>query len=306
MSPLPRALAAALALTAPLFLCLPSAAHPPEAQREFGDALLRDGDAYRAIGAYKGALFSAPDAPWAELVRYRIAVAYLVGGQPEAAMAEASRLSGELGPLRLDAELLSARAAYAAESDRDLRLGLGAIEDELAGARLAYARYLWGWSRLRAWDFEGAAARFKEVPAGSPWSADAQALTEALGAGPAFSRKSPTLAALLSVIPGLGHLYLGMYGVALSALVWNGAFIYAMWESAQAQQWGLLALLGVLESIWYGGTVFGAVAGAHRHNRDATLNQIDLWRQSHPPPGLPPEPPSGDAPPLGLELRGRF
>jgi len=51
--------------------------------------------------------------------------------------------------------------------------------------------------------------------------------------------------------------------------VWNGAFIWALVDSLTARKFGQAALIGVVEFVWYSGTIFGAVAGAHRFNRDA-------------------------------------
>ena len=55
------------------------------------------------------------------------------------------------------------------------------------------------------------------------------------------------------------------------ALVWNGVFIAATVDAAVDADWGQTALFGMLELIWYSGTIYSAVAGAHRFNRDASL-----------------------------------
>ena len=88
-------------------------------------------------------------------------------------------------------------------------------------------------------------------------------------------RITPLAAGLLSVVPGLGHLYLEEYSVGLTALAWNGLFGYAAYESFRHRRWGVGALLAALELLWYSGTIYGAVSGAERYNRDAVLNYLD-------------------------------
>jgi hypothetical protein len=93
--------------------------------------------------------------------------------------------------------------------------------------------------------------------------------------GKPLPEKSPVLAGLLSVIPGLGHVYLEEYGIAVTALAWNGLFGYATWDTFQKGYHGAGTLLAALTLLWYSGTVYGAVSGAERYNRDARLNQLD-------------------------------
>ena len=105
-------------------------------------------------------------------------------------------------------------------------------------------------------------------------------------------------AALFSIIPGGGHLYLGQPFIAAAALSWNGLFGYALYDSIARGQVGVAVVLGVFESLWYFGTLFGAVSGAHKYNRDAVLNALDELRSQFDdrPESWPPAPPvSGPA-----------
>ncbi|RME29932.1 MAG: hypothetical protein D6806_00765 [Deltaproteobacteria bacterium] len=77
------------------------------------------------------------------------------------------------------------------------------------------------------------------------------------------------------MVPGLGHFYLGDYEVGFTALLWNALFGWAAADTLRRGQWGPGIMLGALELFWYSGTVYGAVAGAHRFNRDARLNYLD-------------------------------
>ena len=86
--------------------------------------------------------------------------------------------------------------------------------------------------------------------------------------------KDPLLAGVLSMVPGLGHFYLGQWGVGATSLVWNGLFLFAAISAWLSGDFAVAAVLTVFELGWYAGGVFGAVAGAYRFNRDAVKN----WR----------------------------
>ena len=47
------------------------------------------------------------------------------------------------------------------------------------------------------------------------------------------------------------------------------------YDAFRRRQWGVGALLAGLSLLWYSGTIYGAVDGAHRYNRDARLNFLE-------------------------------
>ncbi len=246
-------------------------------QLGFARALLAEGDYYRAIGEYKRFLYLSPDSPAAEEARLSIGRAYVYGGQAEAAEdyflslaklspAWTSRVQLEIGWARYvdgrpEAAALALQAFLRAQ-------GAGRGDD------VDRARYLLGWALLSAGEAEAAAQSFATV---SPFAGQGP-LTEAARNWGALPRKSPVLAGVLSVIPGAGHLYIGEPVTALGALAWNGLFSLALYESIRREQVGIAVLLGALELLWYSGTIFGAVSGAQKYNRDVRLREFDALR----------------------------
>lgn len=277
----------------------------------FADWLLQKGDPYRAIGEYERFRFLAPSSPFDEVVRYRIALAYLVGEQYEMAGSLAARLSEDQAAdpeVREAAWLLGGRALYGLKlypaADAHLSEFLG--QERRTPLARGWAAYQLAWVRLKAWDFQASLEPLAKVPPGTPWSDAAQAMRAELSRGVTVPYRSPVVAGLLSIVPGLGHFYLGQFGTGVSAMLWNGAFGWGLYETIRAQQWGLTVLLGLFEALWYTGTIFGAVAGAHRFNRDAKLNLLDDLARRYPPPGPPPQPDLPGAPPLSLSVGARF
>ena len=159
--------------------------------------------------------------------------------------------------------------------------------------------------RAKAFDFDGAARELDQVPETFPYAARA-AQVAAHVRNVELPYKSPALAGTLSIVPGLGHFYIEEYGAGAVAMVWNGAFIYAFVDSLLAQKYGQAALIGLVELIWYSGTIFGAVSGANRFNRDArriveegVARDLDAISPTNPWPMQFPVP---EAPVLNFEL----
>ena len=90
--------------------------------------------------------------------------------------------------------------------------------------------------------------------------------------------KHPKLSGVLSVIPGLGQLYCGRYKDALSAFFVNTALIWAAAESFDNELYALGTTISIFETGFYTGNIYGAIASAHKYNR----NQIKTYiRQLH-------------------------
>lgn len=253
-----------------------------------GDSYYYQGDYYRALTAYKDFLFEYPDDYRAPAVRLKKAWVYNAAGDQRASAFQLHQLSQlranepegwwarlHMGEVALQTNRTS-MANRAFESIIDLckpemeRYRAGEVDEhslhclELTGrAHLSLASV-----SARRHDFDSAVGQLYLLPPESPYAAEAREIA-ALVDGISIPQKSPALAGVLSIVPGLGHLYLGEYGNALLAMVWNGIFIYGLVDSILSGRYGQAAVIGLLETIWYGGTIFGAIAGAHRFNRDA-------------------------------------
>lgn len=251
----------------------PAAATFAEAAR-FADWLLERGDFYRAIGEYQRALFLDPGRD-PSAIELRIARAYAGGGKPDAAVGvlrgilERGRDRAARDEALFEIGRVRYRAGAAAEAAAALEPYV-AIEEPAGGPGPERARLLLSLSLLRAGDGNGARAVLDAFAPGSPHARDAGDLRAAIAEAERTPRKSPVLAGVLSAaVPGLGIAYAGNLGAGAAALALNGLFAWATVDAFRDRRYGLGALLLVGESIWYGGAIFGAVAEAMRHNRDA-------------------------------------
>ena len=246
----------------------------------FADHLFLDGDWYRSITEYRHFLFlvkgRAVEAPRAALA---IGEALLRGEQWDAAGRQLDGVAQRASDLSLRrSALFGAARAYLLDGRPELakpRFRLLVEDDGVASALRQESTWLLAWGHFEAGEFELAHKYFLALAeAGGLHAADARGAAEAILDRSNLETKDPLLAGALSIIPGLGHFYLGRWGVGLTSLVWNAVFIFATVQAWLTGQWGVAAVLTVLELGWYSGGIFGAVAGAFRHNRDVERN----WR----------------------------
>ena len=257
-----------------------------------GDIFALEGDIYRAITQYKLYLMRPLPKDEHDAVKLKIAWLYLQADKlPAAASTLKEIIIGRQAYDRLSvwARLYYAKVALRAEQGN---VAVNTYESllkecaqlvELADAEQAGdagvgkgdCQYIEGYARLglasyyaKVHDFERSVAQLAALDDASPLKPKTKPIADYVS-DLKLPRKRPVLAGALSIVPGLGHVYIEEYGSALVAAVWNGAFIWAFVDSLQSRKYGQATLIGVVEFVWYSGTIFGAVAGAHRFNRDA-------------------------------------
>jgi TolA-binding protein len=246
----------------------------------FADALFNDGDYYRAITEYKRFLFFHPTDARAGHVQLQIGRAYLGAQQ----WAEARQTFTAIAQRHADPEI-RAEAAYRigdtsfrqgryTQAIADLRSVVERYGRTLVGQR---ARYLLGWSYLRARQWPEATQTFEAIDTTSPLFPSSRTLADAAREAENLPRKSPALAGLMSaLIPGTGHFYTGRFRDGAVALLLNGAFLAAGIEAVSANNEAAAGLLFFFEAAWYSGAIYGAVNAAQKYNRDIE----ERWLQS--------------------------
>ena len=246
----------------------------------YGDHLFLDGDWYRSISEYRRFLFLVKGTGAdAERAAMAIGEALLRGEQWDAAGRQLDGIAQRAGRLELRHQaLFGAGRAYLLDQRPELakpRFRL-LVEDGGTEPQLkSEATWLLAWGHFDAGELDEARAYFQAVVDARGRHADeAKGVLAALDGYTKLESKDPLLAGALALIPGLGHVYLGQWGIALTSATWNGMFIFAAVSAWLAGDWGIATVLTLVELGWYAGGVFGAVAGAYRFNRDAVRN----WR----------------------------
>lgn len=78
--------------------------------------------------------------------------------------------------------------------------------------------------------------------------------------------KSATVAALLSVLPGLGKIYTEEYGDAIYAFIFNGVFAFLAYDNFNAKHYTRAWIFSTVSLGYYGGNIYGAAASAQIYN----------------------------------------
>lgn len=141
------------------------------------------------------------------------------------------------------------------------------------------ATMLSGLSYVYDLDWREAAARFAGIEDSSPLYENAVSCRDLCTRGQNLKRKSPTLAGMLAVMPGLGYLYDGYRQTALSSFIVNSLFFWATYQAFDRNNSGLGTLLAVLSFGWYSGNIYGSVVSAKRRNirmQDDLLAAFDV------------------------------
>lgn len=252
----------------------------------YAESLLRLGEYYRAISEYKRLRFFFPKSLLAQRAALRMGEAYLLGGEPGEAIALANRLLPENG-----------KPAQGGESAR--QHSEQPASKALAPSLLAPMRFLRGVAWLELEELKPYPLREGHIAAAlddlrllpKDWSGTTRirGFVRAMDAPPDLPEKSPWLAGGMSaLLPGLGSVYVGRYSEASLALFANAVFIYAAVDAKRKERHGLALVLGTAALTLYGGNIYAAANGAHKHNdltRSGYLQQQRMHFGLVPRPG---------------------
>jgi len=252
-----------------------------DATLTFADHLFADGDYYRAITEYRRYLFQVKG-QGAQAARAACAVGESLyrGEQYEAAAKQWDEVAerAQSAALRHQAlfsaglAYLQAKQSYAAKP----RFRLLAQDEGAEKSLRSHAQWLLAWGHLDSGEVEMARVVLQGlVESPSSLQSQAESFLKAIAVEALPEPKSPLAAGLLSVVPGVGHFYLGQWQVGMTSLIWSGGLLAASAYSALQQDYVLAGALGVVGLGWYSGGVYGAISGAMQHNRDLVLN----WRE---------------------------
>ncbi len=123
-----------------------------------------------------------------------------------------------------------------------------------------------GLSMAYMYDWSAARKSFERINEESPYAVNARMCTRLSREATSLGYRSPTLAGVLGIVPGLGYLYAGYPESALSALIVNGLFIWSAYEAYDKGHNVLGATLTLFGFGWYAGNIYGSANSAVRHN----------------------------------------
>jgi hypothetical protein len=240
----------------------------------FAEQLMREGEYFRAITEYRRFLFYYPDDPRRAMVHFSIGLAFYRGesyGEALQTFQEVTRqyphtAYGKQAWLWQGESLIKQGQYTTAEGI------FKAITEQFPSDRIGQqARYQRAWALLYQRRWRNAATQFQQVAPDSDLYQSAQLLAQEALVGERLPTKSPVLAGIFSgLFPGSGQLYNGRLGDALLAFFLNSLFIVGAIEAIHNDAPAIAGILSFFGAGWYAGNVYGAINGAHKHNRHTT------------------------------------
>lgn len=240
-----------------------------DAQFRFALETMKKGDFQRAIVEFERFIHFFPDDERIPEARLLIGVCHLEAGKFEKAREVLEAVSRAYAGTTVGGKalLFMGESYYRQGISKEAARDFQRVVDEYPIPSLKNpALYRLGWSRLQDNDWHQAAQTFKLVGRNSPLYPSAQDLSTRSLNGKDLPYKDPTVAGVLAIVPGMGHVYCNRYKDALVAFLLNGLFIWAAAESFHEDLPALGGILGFLELGFYGGNIYSAVNAAHKHN----------------------------------------
>jgi len=262
---------------------------PPPTDLDFALWLMGQEDWYRAVGQLKRhRFFAGPEV--GDEVDALIGLCYLRGQQyfdAHRILSQVATREAAAARLRARASLLGLKAAHlGGASLAVVTHGPPAFEAWKATGAGPSIGYLVGHNLMHFGRWEDAAEAFSRVAAADsgPLGKDAARLAERLADAPRFAAKSPWLAGLLALVPGLGHVYAERYLDAWNALVPNavllpttGLLAKAAWDDDLSWAWP--GIVGALALTFYGANIYSAANVTRQANQLIVANEVALYRK---------------------------
>jgi len=243
-----------------------------ESQLQFAEQYFQRGEYYRAIGEYERFIYFFPTSPKVEFARYMIGLSFLRGEQYEQAIQTFQALIDEYQTTDYAFKsYLSTGKAYVMLGRYDAALttlnNLVTIAPDQEIRDKAY--YQKGWVYLEMGLWHKARESFDKISPQNRKRFDINKVSHEIDTKTPLKKKSPTVAGVLAIIPGAGHLYCNRKRDALISFLLNGAMIYAAYEAFDHDLDALGGIIIFFELGFYGGNIYSAVSSAHKYNRDA-------------------------------------
>jgi tetratricopeptide (TPR) repeat protein len=250
----------------------------PERQFRFAEQYFQRGEYYRAIGEYERFIYFFPNADKAELAKYRIGLSYLKAEQYDRAIQAFYALIEEYQDTEYAFKsYLEIGKAYVRLNRYAMALTalnnlITIVPDQDLRDKAHYHR-AWVYLEMGLWN--KAIESFEQVSAQNREGYGVKEILAELKGEVPIGPKNPTLAGLLAVVPGAGHLYCGRKKDALISFLLNGAMICAAYEAFDNDLEAIGAIITLFELGFYGGNIYSAVSSAHKYNRDAKGRFLD-------------------------------
>ncbi|MGO9137407.1 MAG: tetratricopeptide repeat protein [Syntrophales bacterium] len=251
-------------------------------QFSFAEALLAEGDYYRAISEYKRFVYFFPDNKLVETCNYRIGESYYRAKRWEEAREAFSTFIKKYpeSPMIPGALYLKGMAEKQLKRYMD---ALSTFEEVIKSKSKEFGDkgvYQSAIVYIEMEEWQKARETFSLVPKDSQLSGSASIIASELLHIDDLPKKSPAMAGTLAaILPGAGHLYTERPTDAVVAFFLNGAFILGAIELFRHENYVAGGIVTFFELGWYTGNIYSAVSSAHKYNMKTREDFIEHLKQ---------------------------
>ncbi len=253
-----------------------------DTQFSFAEALLAEGDYYRAIGEYKRFIHFFPENKLVETCAYRIGESYY-----RAKRWQETREALTTFIKKYPTSPMTPGALYLKGiAEKQLRLYMDALstfQDVIKSKSIEFsdkAVYESAIVHMEMQEWLKARETFSIVPKDSRLSGSASIIASELLHIDELPKKSPaTAGTLAAILPGAGHLYTDRPTDALVAFLLNGTFIFGAIELFRHENYVAGGIVTFFELGWYTGNIYSAVSSAHKYNEKIREDFIEHLKE---------------------------
>lgn len=277
----------ACVLALPAF-CGPVCAAPAlyidaESQYNYAATLLDQGNFAAAVMEYRRFIHFFPDEPRVAEAMYQIGLGLIYDRQFKQAIHAFQDVIDAFPESSQAAEAyFKISEAYLAQ--RAFGSAILALQNVLLATQDATiadrARYHLGWIYVELAEWNRAREQFNRISQPNRMKYNLQQLLYELDQEKQVKRKSPRLAGFLSIIPGGGFAYTERYQDAFTALLVNGALIWAAYEAFDNDLPALGACVTFVGFGFYAGNIYGGISSAHKFNNNQTQTFIQRLKEN--------------------------
>ncbi|MBW2644832.1 MAG: tetratricopeptide repeat protein [Deltaproteobacteria bacterium] len=252
-------------------------------QFEFAEHYFRAGEYYKAIGEYERFIHFCPEDVRVEAAMYNIGLSYFNGEKFQEAIDAFNALLAKFPSTDFRTKAQFKISECLVRLNGQLQ-AIGYLNDITATAEYKdisdEAYYRRGWIYLEMDRWEEAEESFDLISQKNRDKYRLKTLSREMSKKKDLKTKSPTIAGMLAIIPGAGHLYCGRYKDATVTLILNSAMIYAAYEAFDEGHDVLGGIITFFELGFYSGNIYSAVNCAHKYNKGIKNRFLDYLREN--------------------------
>jgi TolA-binding protein len=273
-------------LLSPLFASAEALTIDADSQLGFANRLFIDGHLERAATEFNRFIYFFPDDDRVESALFHEGLSFFKLNRFQEAQKVFSRLV-ERGSEREYTPRASLMIAECRFKMNDVDGAVICLQQMIAAAKETAVRdeawYRLAWLMIETGEWQKAKIAFHSLSGKGSEKFQSLKVLTALETTDTIEKKSPSLAGLLSILPGAGHLYCDRPRDATSAFLLNTTLSASAWQAFDRDLTWLGGLISFVEMGVYSGTIYSAVGSAHKYNRQQKIDFIDqLKRQATP------------------------